>query len=258
MRLSTFTALVACVMPPLGVPPETPVCHFVQSRCDLKHDRGLEWAWRRHVLSLRASPVSEHLGREPRGRFIGYLEGLLGVGCPPGFERCLFDAIVDEAGGIFPPSDIFLQVSDSRNAGTRASLDSQAWVIYYDGARYDVPESSRDQHLCVIPIAVSSNDATFVALPGRVAGEYRLLAFDSGTQSLRWEAPVMAEREQFQAGLHSGALQHYVELVMAGDSVVVFGVGNGIYVEVFDGRSGERTLRFCSELSRPPSYLINP
>ena len=199
-------------------------------------------------------------------RFIGFVEGRLGVEIPQFWERSIFTADITQQGlTVFKPVDSDMPYREVRESEKppgvghqmigmisprQASIrhDGTNWQFILGQEQFVMPREcigSYDyERLCVY---VTSGEA-YLALHWDSGYSYKLVCFDRGKAAIRWKSGVWGYNEFFTNGDSS----HWVAMIEANGELVVFGISaDNAYIQCFRQADGEPTLRFGTIYGMP-------
>ena len=222
----------------------------------------LRAAWREMVLggtprTMKHPEVEtvKVVARSAGARFLGFVEGRLGITVPKWWEACATDAfrIDDKGDSLFsgdPPNPydenkerpilvspgVSVRVTKEK---TMLRCGNDEILLARDLASKYVKEQS---HLCVL----IESETLFLA-PHHYAGfSFPLACIERSTGSRKWEAKVWGGGIE---GGTSGVWVQYASIIGKEDRVIVFGYVSGClccYVEAFDRKTGRNLFRFAN------------
>jgi len=204
-------------------------------------------AWERVYRALpkeEREPETDRAAPNPfaMSRFLGLIEGRLGVNIPESWEAAFASVNISEQIYVsFPENDT--EGADGEGAIQKASVvleQSKGHLIVKQGAEiWLLP--SEDQWVENASVALTDEHA-YLAAYSQFPVHYRLYKLDRQTGNILWVARVWAD-----GGLmsYTGMGWHHVDLQVTTGTIVVFGISTvTAYVEAFDKRSGESRCRF--------------
>jgi hypothetical protein len=181
-------------------------------------------------------------------RFVGFLEGQVGMPLPQWWENALLGAQAYSRDNI-----VFDRLSRPHVEGAGQNQviwqkddDTLVGTIGEKSVRIpsDVLEVLRRNEINRRLRLIVDDEMAYLAVHADNAVPYTLACFDLKSGTLRWDADVWAA-----GGLvdYDGPTFHHLQLVRTGDAVYVFGgSGDSVYVEAFSCKSGENIFRFST------------
>ena len=112
------------------------------------------------------------------------------------------------------------------------------YVYVAGGMRLTIPNDIMDDHVC----AIRDKNRAFAALHDGWGYPHKVACFERDSNEIIWESTACGS----WWGGASGFSIANLSLVVAGDSVYVFGVAGGFYVHGSDLKSGQTTFQFSN------------
>ena len=133
----------------------------------------------------------------------------------------------------------------------RPSQEGDHWIVKARGVSLVLPVGDRYAEVNSAQVELGG-DTAYVALYEDSGFPYTVHAVTRRTNTIVWSSKVWASGEYLAGhgpggfGM-SGALQHIVEIELADHRLGLYGISAlGIYVEVFDARTGKNECRFST------------
>lgn len=207
-------------------------------------------------------------------RFLGFVEGRLGVSVPRFWETTLLSARPDvyldgnrpDNGSVtFPRQDhLFYQKTESGLSappGVSLKEGPEDWLLTVGNKSIRLPVSLlkelTDGHLpdgyreCIGVTALLSADDCYLVLHSVACEPYKLVHLDPRTRKVRWKVDVEAHVRGFVTGGTTYDFTdwrfHWVTLVEKNGVLFVFGVSmECVYIEAFRTKDGTNLFRFST------------
>jgi hypothetical protein len=224
---------------------------------------GAAWERVRRAIEPRGA-AQPAVGREAAiSRFLGVVEGRLGVALPAWWEQAVQTAGHREESvgvsfdfGEFPdnasrPPELHVVVPDRpgrlavralRNVTVEEHDDH--WLIRRgdDTCRLPIRVVHETRRLVGLLSVAFSDGRCYVALFNESIGPYQLTALDTATGNVLWTTRVWTATP---SGGSTGSPSNWVDIDASKDRIVVLGMmTTGVYIESFDARTGTASLRF--------------
>lgn len=221
-----------------------------------KHDAiAISAAWERAQREVEEgdAQVASSSKHAALGRFVGFVEGRLGVAVPSWWEQSVMSVRRTEHFGFRFPAPNTPPFEKTRS-GKLASIGTEI-VSTAEGLIV-----SRDNHKCLIKrdlierasrwgVVGSVSIATLeknscVALHGMASGHYVMFCIDRDSSEKAWETTVWAGGPGTAI---AGWVFHWATVVVEDEVIYVFGINtDAAYIEAFAVKDGRALIRFAT------------
>jgi len=185
---------------------------------------------------------SECVKPEAAERFLGFVEGRLGIELPWWWQASVkmaflggCERVVPGAVSVGPPKR---RTPQQKAQETISKLRKQSVVI---------PPALLEKHLCqtqLVSFALNPDDCFLAFHYARGLFSYPLACIDRETGKTRWENTVW---DSANGPTLAGATGENVTVMVKGNRVFVLGSGSyRFYIEAFDSKTGRNEFRFAS------------
>jgi len=239
----------------------------------------LRAAWLQLLIATTVPKRRKTVEPAETQRFLGFVEGRLGVGIPESWEAALLrakplasaDAVsVGDEWICFSRGDelFYKQTESGCSAPSGVSLKKrpEEWSLGVGDSSIGIPASlvkelilnelrdefgPNDDMKSLGVTALLSADDCYLAFHDVVCGRYKLVSLDPRTKQVRWKVDVEADVTGNVRGLdtydYTGWFYHWVTLVEKNDVLFVFGVSwECAYIEAFNTKDETNLFRFST------------
>ena len=172
-------------------------------------------------------------------RFIGLVEGRVGMPVPADWEKTLYSAVYSEDRPFFLPTT--RPAENEQQPGVAVSQQGDSWVVQRGTEEWRLPVADRRGPVDDAAVVVHEDHA-YVTLHAWPATQYMLYRLDRASGRVEWSTRVWGVGEGVW---YQGYGFHWVQLRLTSDQLVVFGISNDVaYVEIFGPATGHNLCRF--------------
>jgi hypothetical protein len=213
----------------------------------------LRAAWEEAILKGKIREDSTKLDRQVAiARFLGFVEGRLGISLPVWWEEAIHKAGNEGKGHIGPglPKNPYHHVASGRwefdmpNGQSISRTDDSTTISFCDETM-SIPKALVDEVIGGRMSVLIEKDRCFVASHNTLGYSYPLTCLDRKTGKLLWKASVWDWASRIPGA--TGTWYEYVSVVGKNDRVYVIGTGvHNFYIDAFDQKTGKNVFRFAN------------